>query len=1002
MAIFSLDFIDNLLDPTNSSTPLSKVRNTKDYILDGNLKRISKFEYTTIEITTDYGFLVPQNSETKGFAFATETTEYSSDLNDDKVLFDLKITFDENIDQYHREYIKLQGVFGSIGGLLKIIQLLFIILIGPLNKKMINIELMSEIYDFNTLFGHPQLRSVSEIQENIKNLKLKKQEMENKNNNQNSDDTDSIGNDDKGENNNMNKNRNVDINPISIKNTKSKVFYNNNNNLKGFMSKPTSKLGIHNNNFDSSLNNNNNGNNKEISDFNSIRKNMLMRLHTKTIKNNNDKSTNKRFSLIRSSTKNNNSSNKKNKISSMSLNKKLSTHSNLNPPNKSEIMGNKNVINENDNFPQSNKCINCIKKTNNTNSERYEDINNNNIDTLNNITTTLIPNEIKEVDSDNYDNTINKNKYFLNQLSNKDSDTRKILESNSLETNNEDLNKKYNNSMIGPEVTQPIYKLSSSSFNNIKSLSHANMAKNDNNIGNLITINSNNDVMEKKNEEKADNNMIESKQLLNNISINIKFNSKIEENVIINNDIDKEIVNNKENEMENEITKEQDIICTSSNRAQAEYLDSERMLIPLPEKSKKNNSVLKKLKEINLQHKNSQSMQIEVSNRKKILIIDEDEVEDESGISLVKHTSQISRAVRFSVIPLFSNDSSHRKYNSNLDLNRHSNSNVSAKNFRLSHPPPKDNEKNTMNNPTLTFKDNNSNDDNVIDIYNDKRYNINNKNDNNNRGNNKLKRFVTMLPNDYNLKRSNIINNNINNSNNNISSSKTVSNKISNINNINHLNSNISRKISLKKIDNYFDTKINQIKEVIEEKTKVISRLNYSFCELIMSIYCCSSSLKTKRIRKLDKQYSSALTDIYEYINFNSLIKKMQDINNLKLLLLTPEQFLSFKFISKPQIQIEKKSSEVELQKPTKVMHDNRFLDEEEKIKLLIEYFANCNEIGVESIDYKLLELLDEDIKEAINQFIASNINDFEVQEMDNYSREYQSSDQSDEMDNYN
>eukprot|EP00340_Litonotus_pictus_P001988 CAMPEP_0170525988 /NCGR_PEP_ID=MMETSP0209-20121228/11446_1 /TAXON_ID=665100 ORGANISM="Litonotus pictus, Strain P1" /NCGR_SAMPLE_ID=MMETSP0209 /ASSEMBLY_ACC=CAM_ASM_000301 /LENGTH=61 /DNA_ID=CAMNT_0010815567 /DNA_START=29 /DNA_END=211 /DNA_ORIENTATION=- len=59
---------------------------------------------------TDKGILVPIKFLNKGIRFRQESNEYSSNIERNGI-FTLQIALDEYIDDYYREYIKLQGVF---------------------------------------------------------------------------------------------------------------------------------------------------------------------------------------------------------------------------------------------------------------------------------------------------------------------------------------------------------------------------------------------------------------------------------------------------------------------------------------------------------------------------------------------------------------------------------------------------------------------------------------------------------------------------------------------------------------------------------------------------------------------------------------------------------------------------------------------------------------------------------------------------------------------------
>lgn len=95
-------------------------------------------------------------------------------------------------------------------------------------------------------------------------------------------------------------------------------------------------------------------------------------------------------------------------------------------------------------------------------------------------------------------------------------------------------------------------------------------------------------------------------------------------------------------------------------------------------------------------------------------------------------------------------------------------------------------------------------------------------------------------------------------------------------------------------------------------------------------------------------------------LDYLEIVRKLQDIEKLKHIILNENQLKLFNFLSKPSILIdlEKKKSD----KFLKPIYLNKEQNEEEEIKKIIEYFESKKKDGnFTEVDQKLLENLDEE-----------------------------------------
>jgi hypothetical protein len=166
--------------------------------------------------------------------------------------------------------------------------------------------------------------------------------------------------------------------------------------------------------------------------------------------------------------------------------------------------------------------------------------------------------------------------------------------------------------------------------------------------------------------------------------------------------------------------------------------------------------------------------------------------------------------------------------------------------------------------------------------------------------------------------------------------------------------------------------KESQTCDVVEIKRKrslntlhKTTKLKYSFWQMLDSVYCiCFKCLKTKKVKYLDDLYNKSLKTVQVYLNVNLMIKKMQEIEQLKYLLLNKEQLICFKYFDK---------SHVKLLKNGKVENKTSnycFETEDDELKQILDHYINDvkreNLENLDHIDYKVFKLLDQNIKSYI------------------------------------
>lgn len=197
-----------------------------------------------------------------------------------------------------------------------------------------------------------------------------------------------------------------------------------------------------------------------------------------------------------------------------------------------------------------------------------------------------------------------------------------------------------------------------------------------------------------------------------------------------------------------------------------------------------------------------------------------------------------------------------------------------------------------------------------------------------------------------------------------------------------------------------------QIKKLVHlankefDKNKEFNKLNFSEFELISSLLCnrCCINKKRKSLYKKEIIYKKCLDSVKSSSNIEVLIKNIKELEFIKNLLLNKDQILAFNYLGKPTIKYDnlensrrlssiynkafdtKKLKNYENKKSINnlnlndIVVDQLLLSKEEKMQCILEYFKNKYPIFFnkkESIDYKMFEMLDENIKNSIYKSMA-------------------------------
>lgn len=144
------------------------------------------------------------------------------------------------------------------------------------------------------------------------------------------------------------------------------------------------------------------------------------------------------------------------------------------------------------------------------------------------------------------------------------------------------------------------------------------------------------------------------------------------------------------------------------------------------------------------------------------------------------------------------------------------------------------------------------------------------------------------------------------------------------------------------------------------ENNKKSHQLKFSFIEIICAFILCEScqSIDIKNKKKLYKKSKFAIN---QFLDISFIIKKLEEFEKLKIVLLNPEQIALFDFISREIISLD--NERILNHDMTRMKNFDR--NKETLAKVMINYKKNFNKILKEpgETDKKLIVLLDEDLK---------------------------------------
>ena len=210
---------------------------------------------------------------------------------------------------------------------------------------------------------------------------------------------------------------------------------------------------------------------------------------------------------------------------------------------------------------------------------------------------------------------------------------------------------------------------------------------------------------------------------------------------------------------------------------------------------------------------------------------------------------------------------------------------------------------------------------------------------------------------------------------------QTLANKLFNFEKDEQPSGKIDNLISAKKIldDMYEDKIMTETDKTMHQKEKILHDIFRS--QEIPFKLSLWDNFKSyfKKNEKIDceiKQNNSAVRNIFEHLDISYVLKKILEIEKLKILLLDENQYLLFELLPKPlvrkngTIQINSNIIKLKNQSTHDIITNRNYIMQAKMIK---NAYDNINaKEGKNELDNKLLQLIDEDLKHFFDDVLKS------------------------------
>lgn len=113
----------------------------------------------------------------------------------------------------------------------------------------------------------------------------------------------------------------------------------------------------------------------------------------------------------------------------------------------------------------------------------------------------------------------------------------------------------------------------------------------------------------------------------------------------------------------------------------------------------------------------------------------------------------------------------------------------------------------------------------------------------------------------------------------------------------------------------------------------------------------------TRKSKQKNLQYEMCKEQVKKQLNFDEIVKKFNELEFMKAILLNKEQIISFDYFEKSLVSIEKEIT-IDNRLMTE-LHQMQMLGEDKHLEILSSYFDSLTQETMTPIDDKIKKLLD-------------------------------------------
>ena len=137
------------LDPSDYESPVKPSIQTLNYYIDKSIYKKYIIYYGIAQIKTDIGFIIEKIKTEKYLQFIKDVQLYNSEYYENKEIISIELRLDDKIYTLSRTYTKIYDVISLIGGYMKILNTI-LILISLLSHSLIpELKILNGIFNFN-------------------------------------------------------------------------------------------------------------------------------------------------------------------------------------------------------------------------------------------------------------------------------------------------------------------------------------------------------------------------------------------------------------------------------------------------------------------------------------------------------------------------------------------------------------------------------------------------------------------------------------------------------------------------------------------------------------------------------------------------------------------------------------------------------------------------------------------------------------------------------------